>query len=755
MFTFFQQSSISRFSNTKLCTGISRPAIPKSTLPLSAYSYSESFETSDPTTVWFETAGKTSTVHEKGQSTDYVKTGTYSLKIDITLEAAHGVWWSFPDLDIPTDLLSEQQLVFHADTYITANAGIISVGTGSSIGPTYSGKTEFTVLADSNTLTQWVTTEDDLIENIRNAADTFLATRGGATYDDVGMWTNYPAIFIYSITGGRFTFYVDNISITGTAPDSTDYGTEATTAWNNYINNIVGTVSDMRDALDAFDDSSVSAFGQSWLAAAQTAAATIYSSTTSTGYPTVSEWDEIAEYYNGLTYLYDATGNDIDIIPWDATSGTKTITTTFPVMAALATTLNVFAAKGEITCSSFIVRSNAAITDLQLTVNNLSDGTNTLNASAIDPFVVVCWYQGNALDNIIMGTKALVPELLVKDDTFVVTDTDAETSELRTYNGATPVYIDVTDSGVSVPTGYTISDAETIQPFSMDTDTNKQIYLRITIPSDAVAGDYTGTINLSDGVSIDTDITLNITVYPFSLASSVVQQSIYYKATIAASPAQFSTTQKSATQYQIEMQDLYDHGITHPVLAETPGHTYLTDSMDIKAAIGFPMDTIYCFATSTGSVYNGEKTISDIITECNLWVTNVGSYGFDTYYFYGKDEAGNQVILDQIDWWNTIRAESSAFKVAASITAPQSQWALGYLDRFILLGRTALPYKYYHDVAISNIEDSGEDAFSYSNPQAGIENPYLYRMNYGLQLVAHGYAGAMTYAYQHGFGDSI
>ncbi len=47
----------------------------------------------------------------------------------------------------------------------------------------------------------------------------------------------------------------------------------------------------------------------------------------------------------------------------------------------------------------------------------------------------------------------------------------------------------------------------------------------------------------------------------------------------------------------------------------------------------------------------------------------------------------------------------------------------------------------------------GKKIFSYANPQVGVENPEIYRKNYGFALWNAGYDGAMDYAYQHRYGQ--
>jgi len=49
----------------------------------------------------------------------------------------------------------------------------------------------------------------------------------------------------------------------------------------------------------------------------------------------------------------------------------------------------------------------------------------------------------------------------------------------------------------------------------------------------------------------------------------------------------------------------------------------------------------------------------------------------------------------------------------------------------------------------------GHKIFLYNRPQVGIENSEIYRRNYGFALWNAGYDGAMDFAYQFKFGQSI
>ena len=49
----------------------------------------------------------------------------------------------------------------------------------------------------------------------------------------------------------------------------------------------------------------------------------------------------------------------------------------------------------------------------------------------------------------------------------------------------------------------------------------------------------------------------------------------------------------------------------------------------------------------------------------------------------------------------------------------------------------------------------GKKVFIYANPQVGVEDPEIYRRNYGIPLLCKGYDGVMNYAYQHVAGENL
>ena len=114
-------------------------------------------------------------------------------------------------------------------------------------------------------------------------------------------------------------------------------------------------------------------------------------------------------------------------------------------------------------------------------------------------------------------------------------------------------------------------------------------------------------------------------------------------------------------------------------------------------------------------------------------------------YFYGQDEARGEVLKKQRPTFERIHEAGGKIFVA------------GYRgSNFPLVGDL-------QDLLVCSGGLSKEEAalwhgrghkiFSYANPQAGYEDPEIYRRNFGLMLDKHNYDGGMTYIFYHGWND--
>ena len=112
------------------------------------------------------------------------------------------------------------------------------------------------------------------------------------------------------------------------------------------------------------------------------------------------------------------------------------------------------------------------------------------------------------------------------------------------------------------------------------------------------------------------------------------------------------------------------------------------------------------------------------------------------------DEASGDVLRSERPAWEAVhQAEGKVFvAVGNNLNAVDS---VGNLLDVAILANALNPTQ------AAKWHSYGHKIFSYANPQAGIENPEIYRKNYGFVLWNAGYDGTMNYAYQHGFGQSI
>jgi len=111
-------------------------------------------------------------------------------------------------------------------------------------------------------------------------------------------------------------------------------------------------------------------------------------------------------------------------------------------------------------------------------------------------------------------------------------------------------------------------------------------------------------------------------------------------------------------------------------------------------------------------------------------------------YFYGEDEAMGEAL----------RAQKAAWK--ATQEAGARTFVAGYAGTFEAMGgllNCAVYFGRPTEQEAAKWHGVGSTVLSYANPQVGVEDPLVYRRNYGLALWRAGFDGAMDYAYQHAF----
>jgi hypothetical protein len=121
------------------------------------------------------------------------------------------------------------------------------------------------------------------------------------------------------------------------------------------------------------------------------------------------------------------------------------------------------------------------------------------------------------------------------------------------------------------------------------------------------------------------------------------------------------------------------------------------------------------------------------------------SYGVRGVFFYGLDEAIGKILKSQRQDW--IATHKVGGKIFAAGYQGNNFEAMGDIqDLFICAG-------YPSKEEAAKWHSVSHKILSYANPQGGVEDPEIYRRNFGLLLWKANYDGACTFAYQVSFGN--
>jgi hypothetical protein len=413
----------------------------------------------------------------------------------------------------------------------------------------------------------------------------------------------------------------------------------------------------------------------------------------------------------------------------------------FPLVAKVTdTTLKISACRGEFEPASFVIRPRKALTNINIAASDLK-GPNgaVIPSSVVDIRVVKCWYQAGNTPDMFKGPKTLVPELLLRDDSLVKVDYVTKMNFLKVKIDDKYQYLDITSADAQLPKSTQIYDAETLQPFDIQADANKQLWITIKVPMDAAAGDYTGTITLSSGATPLYTMKSLITVLPFDLPLPAIEFGLYYIAQLKTGGPVISSYLKNAKQYSAELQNMKNHGVLYPTLYQDLNNPLLSSALSIRKGVGLPTDKLY----SNGWYTQSARSATDFEKIIRQGKKIVDEFGYRELYVYGKDEAKQAELQAQRPLWQA--AHSAGARVFAAVW-PGAYTAVGDLVDLANFNG----YKGYNSQDVEGWHKLGKKVFIYCNPQVGFEDPEIYRRNYGIQLICNGYDGSMNFAYQYG-----
>jgi len=447
--------------------------------------------------------------------------------------------------------------------------------------------------------------------------------------------------------------------------------------------------------------------------------------------------------------------------------------------------LRIALAPGEYEPASFVLRPLKDMAAVQLNVSDLQDsGGNVIPAADLDLKIVKCWYQaGSAWQNIWQdkNTRVLVPELLLHDASLVKVDYSRQMNYLRLNFPDGAKYVSICHPEVnetrerwqmSIPSkDYPVKDAATLQPLDLFRNQNQQFQLTIRAPENAVPGTYTGYITLTAKKEPIGRLDLTVRILPFKLARAKTHYdrqrdfvpSLYYVSVIDPnSQGDLTPFHKTEAQYRNELKDLYAHGITSPLCYQLQNAKGMKpwdfDSfrkvLELRKNLGFDLRPLYLSGPESNlqfSTVNTPEALKQVKQRVQQIIAIVEQvYGHRDVYFYGIDETRGEMLKKQRPIWNAIHEAGGKIFVACCDTkrgADSSFHLVGDLQDLVIYNGVPLRSE------AAQWHRKNHRIWSYCNPQSGVENPEVYRRNYGLMLYLNNYDGFATYCYYEAFGN--
>ena len=727
------------------------------------YVFQEGFETSNPVVNWTASSGMLSganTVYSLDNST--FSEGNKSLKLNVTIPGLADPtqsWYYYLKIPITPIPNLEDSLSFSIDIKMDSLTSLdVRIGLRLPYYPAASGLYRFSKITAYN---QWYTIEsDNLKELTNNGANNWVHQY---IYDgqinDIGRALDHVGILIYGKGPKNYTFNIDNLNISGMHTDPDIFEQNYNSNWANYIQRVGDSIAvrqDLRDKFAPLPDTSGLTLCPSQL--------TRYALLGDYLHAIDSILNEMKIKNNANTYFSPVWMTDLDeylikyqhdfdFINYTIATNTGILTYNLPAMKYYrlqgyntpqfdtVSSYNLRMTAGEYRSISTLILPVCSYGKTKIENSSFTGNNSSVPAENLDIYISKIWYQAG-LNNTHKTGKFLTQELLLKNDSLVKVDYDLETNSLLVTHNSTNIteYINITDSYGTFPNTNTITfnDSDTLLPFKLDSIRHKLLWSIIHIPENTLPGNYSSTITIKDEFnSVLKEITVNIEVLPFDLAQSRLTYSLYYHGTLDYDADLVYTFKKRPKQKIIELKDMKEHGVLYPNSYDNL--TYLDEVLDIRNKIGFPKDRFY----SVGLRHFSPS--ADIISAQNK-LANHG-YNSDSLYVYGIDEADISQLPDEIDYIQNIH--SLGARVFAAGYDYTYQYIGDYLD---LINYAHGPIASGIDVQIENWHNSGAQIFAYNCPQVGVENPEIYRRNFGCLLWNKGFDGAMDYAYQKQYG---
>ncbi len=436
-----------------------------------------------------------------------------------------------------------------------------------------------------------------------------------------------------------------------------------------------------------------------------------------------------------------------------------------PLPALTENTLAFRASRGEYAAASFMVdgAAAAALESMMPLVSPLvSETGDQLPAGTLTFRHVALWYTGTpTVTHKQAGVRLLTPELLLNDPTLVKASPADRGNYLRLDFPERSYYSYVSaelDEQYALPgmenfrlniRDFPIKDSMTLQPVRLAPGERRQVWATLQVPMDAVPGTYRGVVSLTNAGRAYAELPVVIEVLPFNLLPpDNFISSIYYKGQLGPNGsigAGNYADSKNAEQYLAEMRNLKAHGVDNPSIFmwwREDDLMYLDECLTLREQAGLSNCTIFLWGSNTGGSDLPED-LAQLRQSVKKAFDIARPHGCEEIYVYGLDEARPEVLaLEQAAWQAVHEVGGKVYVAVLSLSHVLDT----SLDLAVVLNDNFTPAE------VAKAKAKGMKILSYGHPQGGCVTPETYRRNYGLLLWQWNFDGAMTHAYQCGYG---
>lgn len=706
------------------------------------YYYGEDFERSkaNPLQSWVNNLDKNSSVdivyHFNSKSPTQ---GEYALDIDINVTTkSQKKWYYYLQIPLTPSPNLKDKVSFTLDVKMNQEASQnVQIGFNLNYFPYSNGILPIQQTIESD---KWTTLKiDDLEKFTLTHANGFISNIYDAHLEDFGRAVSKIVILIKGRGSKKYRISLDNLKIEGKIEKEKLFIKGYQHAWEEYTKKVHHKIKEKKELYQSLvknqkQSSSIKFYSNK----IETIFNEIDSSFKKGKVPKSSILKQLDNYLRKLKSLNSKSLSSLNIYKMPPMKYYRFMGTNIPKLDSLkAYHLRMVA--GEYHSIAMLLETLSSSKNLSVINSNFIGDNSSFPKNNLDVYVAKVWYQ-SGLENTLKTGKYLTQELLLKDDGLVKVDYKQKSNYLRVKykKNNKRAYIKISNPQDKFPDTNSIvfNDSKQLKPFKLDTLRAKIVWGIVHVPKKTEAGNYKSIIKIVDNKSkkVLKEIPITIEVLPFTLDRPKQVYSLYYTGKLRDKKVDpIDSYNKTKKQQRLELKDIKEHGILYPTSYEALSS--LEETLKIREELGFPTDRFY---TIGFNVMN-----SNLSNKIESYQKILKKYNYKKLYVYGVDEASQEVLEKEkklIDRVHQLKAK--VFVAGYNYTYD----SLG--DRVDVFNYANAIFKQDIDSEIEKWHKINREIFAYASPQAGVENPEVYRRNFGCKLWKHEFDGAMNWAYQ-------